>query len=160
MTCDINFPLWSHYLLCQCDVINVKNFHEILRYLFQILATPLLNDWFGPKWISSLKVKRGVNSILLPVFGSLYFIFCLIAFNFLNFQLLAKMLNFIFIEYAWKLVYLRWWYACSYFVPYYSPRDGVGWELFKLWIQIDWADLTGWMFYLPSNLIEEIIPNK
>ena len=26
---------------CQCDVINVKNFYEILRYLFQILAMPL-----------------------------------------------------------------------------------------------------------------------
>ena len=28
---------------------------------------------------------------------------------FLNFQLLAKMLNFIFIEVTWKLNYLRWW---------------------------------------------------
>ena len=28
-------------LRCQCDVINVTNFHEILRYLFEILAMPL-----------------------------------------------------------------------------------------------------------------------
>ena len=26
-----------------CGFINLKNFHEILRYLFQILATPLLH---------------------------------------------------------------------------------------------------------------------
>ena len=40
-TCNVNFPLWRHYLGWQCDVINVKNFHEVLRYFFQILATPL-----------------------------------------------------------------------------------------------------------------------
>ena len=38
---DINFPLWRHYLGWQWDIINVKNFHEVLKYFFQILATPL-----------------------------------------------------------------------------------------------------------------------
>ena len=40
-TREVNFPVRRHYLGCQCDVINDKNFHEILRYLFQILAKPL-----------------------------------------------------------------------------------------------------------------------
>ena len=35
---------------CQFDVINIKNFHGILRYLFQILATPLKQiNWFSFK---------------------------------------------------------------------------------------------------------------
>ena len=38
---QIFFEVVFHYLEYQLDVINVKNFHEILRYLFQILATPL-----------------------------------------------------------------------------------------------------------------------
>ena len=29
---------------CQCDVTRVKSFYETLRYLFQVLATPLLTD--------------------------------------------------------------------------------------------------------------------
>ena len=33
--------LVSLYDLISCDVINVKNFREILRYFFLILATPL-----------------------------------------------------------------------------------------------------------------------
>ena len=37
-----------------------------------------------------------------------YFLFCHILPIFLNFQLLVKMLNFIFIEVTWKLGYLRW----------------------------------------------------
>ena len=41
-TSNANFPVWHHYLECQCRVINVKNFHEMLRYLFQILAMSLL----------------------------------------------------------------------------------------------------------------------
>ena len=40
-TCDVNFPVWPPYLWCQCDVIKIKNFYEILRYLFQILTTVL-----------------------------------------------------------------------------------------------------------------------
>ena len=40
-TYDVNFPVKLHYLICRSDVINVKSFHEILRYLFQILATRL-----------------------------------------------------------------------------------------------------------------------
>ena len=38
----------------------------------------------------------------------LYFAFCHSLCIFLNFQLLAIMLNFIFIEVTWKLSYLRW----------------------------------------------------
>ena len=26
-TCHVNFPVWRHYLGCQCDVLNVKTFH-------------------------------------------------------------------------------------------------------------------------------------
>ena len=37
----VNYPLRRHCLGCHCDVINVKKNHEILRYLFQILATHL-----------------------------------------------------------------------------------------------------------------------
>ena len=40
-TCDVNFAVWRHELGCQYGNINIKNFHEILRYLFQILALPL-----------------------------------------------------------------------------------------------------------------------
>ena len=40
---------------------------------------------------------------------SLYFVFCHMVCNFVNFQLLAKMLNFIFINVAWKSNYLGWW---------------------------------------------------
>ena len=40
-TCDVKFSVWRRYLGCQCDDINIKNFREILRYLFQILATLL-----------------------------------------------------------------------------------------------------------------------
>ena len=39
-TCSDNFPLWRLYLGWQCDIINVRNFHEILRYLSKILPTP------------------------------------------------------------------------------------------------------------------------
>ena len=39
-TCDVSFPLWRHYLVWQCEVINVKNFNEVLRYFFQVLAPP------------------------------------------------------------------------------------------------------------------------
>ena len=35
-----------------CDVINVKNFREILRYFFQILATPLLPQVVNVLFIS------------------------------------------------------------------------------------------------------------
>ena len=34
--------LFSLYGVISCDVINIKNFREILRYFFHILATPLL----------------------------------------------------------------------------------------------------------------------
>ena len=37
--------LVSLYDIISCDVINIKNFREILRYFFKILATPLL-PWF------------------------------------------------------------------------------------------------------------------
>ena len=40
-TSDVNFLLWRHHLRWKWDVINVENFHEVLRYIFQILATPL-----------------------------------------------------------------------------------------------------------------------
>ena len=40
-TGDVNFLEWRRYLGWQCDVINAKSFHEIMTYLFQILATPL-----------------------------------------------------------------------------------------------------------------------
>ena len=43
-TCNVNFPVWRHYLECQRDVINVKNIYEILRYLLQILAMPLMTN--------------------------------------------------------------------------------------------------------------------
>ena len=46
-----------------------------------------------------------------------------------NFQLLAKILNFIFIEYAWKLAYLRWCYVFI-FCPLLFPSKGGGtWSL-------------------------------
>ena len=35
--------LVSLYNVISCDIINIKNFCEILRYFFQILATPLMN---------------------------------------------------------------------------------------------------------------------
>ena len=41
LTRVINYPLRRHCLGCHCDVISVKKNHEILRYLFQILATHL-----------------------------------------------------------------------------------------------------------------------
>ena len=34
--------LVSPYGVISCDVINIKNFREILRYFFKILVTPLL----------------------------------------------------------------------------------------------------------------------
>ena len=40
-----------------------------------------------------------------------------------------------------------------------SPQRKVGYAGFKLWIQIDQTDFTGWMSFLPSNIIEEINPN-
>ena len=40
------------------------------------------------------------NKWRVTVFVSLYFLFCRIVCNFSNFQLLVKILNFIFIEYA------------------------------------------------------------
>ena len=40
-TGDVNFPVLCHYIGCQCDITNVKNFHEILTYFFQILTTPM-----------------------------------------------------------------------------------------------------------------------
>ena len=40
-TCDNNFFVWRHWMACHCDVINIKSFHLILRYLFQILGRPL-----------------------------------------------------------------------------------------------------------------------
>lgn len=40
-TCDANFLVWHCYLQCQSDVIYIENFDEILKYLFQILTTPL-----------------------------------------------------------------------------------------------------------------------
>ena len=46
--------------------------------------------------------KWGINSMLLPVFERLFFIFCHIVCTLLNFQLLAKMLILKFIECAWK----------------------------------------------------------
>ena len=39
--CNVNFPAWRHYLGWQCDIINLKSFHENLMYLFQILPVPL-----------------------------------------------------------------------------------------------------------------------
>ena len=39
-TCNVYFSVWHHYLECQRNVISVKNLHEILRYLFQILVSP------------------------------------------------------------------------------------------------------------------------
>ena len=35
--------LVSLYNVISCDIINVKNFREILRCFFQILATSLMN---------------------------------------------------------------------------------------------------------------------
>ena len=35
---------------CQCDVININSFHEILTYLFQILATPLYTVVDNIQW--------------------------------------------------------------------------------------------------------------
>ena len=43
VTWDVNFPLLRHDLGWQSDAINVKNFHETLRSLFQILRAPLLS---------------------------------------------------------------------------------------------------------------------
>ena len=40
-TCDVNFPVCRYYLGCQCDITNAKKFYEILKYLVQILPTPL-----------------------------------------------------------------------------------------------------------------------
>ena len=37
--------------------------------------------------------KREINGLLILEFGSLYFMFCHIAYNFLNVQLLVNMLN-------------------------------------------------------------------
>ena len=53
-----------------------------------------LNDWIEPKWICPSRVgkKGGLNCILLPVFGSFYFLFCHI-FN-INYPYLAKMFHF------------------------------------------------------------------
>ena len=31
----VNFPSWHHYLEYQCDIIDVKKFHEMFRYLFR-----------------------------------------------------------------------------------------------------------------------------
>ena len=44
--------LVSLYEVISCDVINVKNFREILRYFFQILATPLLPQVVNVLFIS------------------------------------------------------------------------------------------------------------
>ena len=115
-----------------------------------------LNNWFGPKWMCSLTVNwvkmKNKNGISPSSLGSLYFILCHIVSNVLSFQVLAKILNFILVEYAWNLGYRSWCYVCSFFVPYYSPGEGqvVG---FKPWTQIGLADFAGWMPFLQSNLI-------
>ena len=59
-TCDVNFPVWRHYLEFQCDVINVKSFHGILRYLFQILVAPL--TIISIKINISISIKIRINS--------------------------------------------------------------------------------------------------
>ena len=43
----------SLYHIVSCDIINVKNFREIVRYFFQIQATPLSSAY-------SFHVKRNI----------------------------------------------------------------------------------------------------
>ena len=66
-----------------------------------------LNYWFGSKWMCSSKVFY----IL-----SYYLQFC---------KSEARMMDFIFIEYAWKLGYLRWYYVfvfCTLLFPLRKSR--------------------------------------
>ena len=77
----------------------------VMYCTFQTSKRPL-NDLFGPKWMYSLKVdkmrKCYFTKCLITLLNVL-FIFCHIVCNFSNCQFLAKMLNFIFIDYAWIL---------------------------------------------------------
>ena len=50
-TCDVDFPVWRHYLRCHRDVIIVKNFHEILNFI--LLLTKLL--FWGEAWALGYK---------------------------------------------------------------------------------------------------------
>ena len=61
-TCDINSPVWRHCLECQCDVINIKNFHEIFRYLCHFLSV-LLNQVGSLKKIM-VQLKRVFSKLL------------------------------------------------------------------------------------------------
>ena len=89
-----------------------------------------LNDWFWLNWMHLLKVSKNGK---LMVFYYLSLVACIlcchVVCNFLSFQLLAKMLNFIFTEYTWKFGYLRWCYMCFFYGPYYPPWEGVGCRL-------------------------------
>ena len=62
--------------------------------------------------VNKKRVKRGINSILLPVMFRIYSytVFCIFSYSLYFFLIfnLAKLLNFIFIEVTWKLGYLRW----------------------------------------------------
>ena len=77
-TCDVNFPLWRHYLGCQWDSINVKNFHEILRYLFQILATPLYKHLIFAVYFRLVKITAILSSQSLYFYLDFFCLLCII----------------------------------------------------------------------------------
>ena len=109
------------FTMCKVLTINQLTFgDEVVRVLglliwnhlpetlkakssFQTLERSL-NNWFWPKWKFLLKVSKHEEYLafycLLPM--AYMFAFCHIFCTFLNFQLLAKMLKFIFIEFAWR----------------------------------------------------------
>ena len=49
----------------------------------------------------------------------------------------------------------NWVNVTSLIIPFERGCDSG----FKLWMQTEWADFTGWISFLPSNLTEEINPN-
>ena len=69
--CDVSFPLLYHCARWQCNVINVNNFREILRCLFQILASPVIeeNKVLGEPFVilSHRQIHTNTSEIQNPV---------------------------------------------------------------------------------------------
>ena len=116
-TCDVNISLWRHYLEWQCDV---KNFHEMLRYLFQILATPLnrLRILFTDFWTLNESKTVTCNCRFckqhspLSFIISYYTLFLIlnISFQFRYFQNLSlfRLFLFLFLWLRFSNAYIEW----------------------------------------------------
>ena len=117
---------WSHsiVLLHLLSVYNSLAIHTLWKNVCirsfsgpYFPAFKMNTERYGLSWMyggheSSLKVSKTEKSLVFK-YLSLYFSFCHIFLDFLNF------------EYPWKLAYLRWCYVCLFDVHYNSPQKGV-----------------------------------